>query len=379
MSRKAGVIVIGGHVQALGIIRIFGTQNIQVIVLDRLKINIAKHSKYCTEFHHYDENCLIPKLLNIAQNPRYKNWLVLPTKDEHVRELSINRSRLSEFFTIGTDIWEHVEKCYNKKQTYQIAMDIGIDIPLTYFPNSLSDLKSINIQFPCIIKPAIMHSFYSKYKKKVFVCYNPNDLIDKYNLAIQAISKEEVLLQEIVPGSSEHQYSVGMLYFNGKIISSIVVRRARQHPPDFGNATTFAVTTQNRIIHDQAEKLLEKIKYSGICEVEFKYDQKEKKYKLLEINPRTWKWHLITEKAKIPILINYYNLIFGYPLLKNENLQGIAFKHLITDFPTKIIYMIKGIYKNHKYEHVQMAVWDINDLKPAIAQLLYLPYFILSR
>ncbi len=51
---KKGVIVLGGHVQGLGIIRIFGKNNISCILLDNTKINIARHSKYCNAFYKYD-------------------------------------------------------------------------------------------------------------------------------------------------------------------------------------------------------------------------------------------------------------------------------------------------------------------------------------
>ena len=43
---KNGIIIIGGHVQALGIMRIFGEENIPVIICDNQKFNICKHSKY---------------------------------------------------------------------------------------------------------------------------------------------------------------------------------------------------------------------------------------------------------------------------------------------------------------------------------------------
>ena len=46
-TNKKGVIVLGGHVQGLGIIRIFGKNNIPCVLLDSTGINIARHSKYC--------------------------------------------------------------------------------------------------------------------------------------------------------------------------------------------------------------------------------------------------------------------------------------------------------------------------------------------
>ena len=47
---KTGVIVLGGHVQGYGIVRIFGENDIPSIVIDENKMNIARHSKYCRKF-----------------------------------------------------------------------------------------------------------------------------------------------------------------------------------------------------------------------------------------------------------------------------------------------------------------------------------------
>ena len=42
-----GVIVLGGHVQALGIVRAYGKLGIQAVVVENTSKNISRHSKYC--------------------------------------------------------------------------------------------------------------------------------------------------------------------------------------------------------------------------------------------------------------------------------------------------------------------------------------------
>ena len=161
-NKKIGVIVLGGHIQALGIVRIFGRLNIPSIVIDNTRYNIAKHSKYCQKFYFVRTEDILKHIEEPYFVEKYKGWIIFPTNDMHVCLLSKNRDRLSKHFIVSTDSWETIEKFYNKKNTYRIVEKLGIPFPKTFYPQSEEDISSINIEFPCIIKPAVMHSFYSK-------------------------------------------------------------------------------------------------------------------------------------------------------------------------------------------------------------------------
>ena len=133
---------------------------------------MAKHSKYCNAFYEYDEYGLFDYLVELAETGKYKDWLLMPTNDLQVKILSQNKSKLEEYYKVSSDNWKSVETFYNKRLTYKMAQDIGVEIPQTWFPNSISEIEELNLTFPCIIKPAVVHNFYKKAGKKVFVCNN---------------------------------------------------------------------------------------------------------------------------------------------------------------------------------------------------------------
>tara|TARA_Y100001954_G_C15811781_1_gene605577 strand:+ start:704 stop:1834 length:1131 start_codon:yes stop_codon:yes gene_type:complete len=373
------VIIIGGHVQSLGITRILGKLDYKITIIDSTKYNLARHSRFCYNFIKFKNEKLLEKLLEIGQMKQYQNSFVFPTNDYHVEVLSKNKELLSKHFIVASDNWSSVEKCYNKRLTYQIAKDLNIPIAKTWMPNSLEELLNLEIEYPVIIKPAVMHSFYSKLKKKVFVCNNKNDLITNYNLSLSVIPSNEIIIQSIINGGSQHLYSACFLFDRGKEVQSFVGRRARQHPPDFGNATTFAQIVDNNELLNISRNLLKEIRYRGMCEVEFKFDKESKEFKLLEINPRTWKWHSIADKSKINLLENYILLLQGKQTKINTKITKASFRHLLTDIPTLFRYKKLGIYKKYKSYPIQYAVWSKSDLKPALFELIYLPYFLLKR
>ncbi len=374
-----GVIIIGGHVQGLGIARIFGKNQIPTVLLDKTPINLTRHSKYCSKMIKYEEGKLYEKLLQLAEEQMYKDWLLMPTNDADVGVLGFNKDILQKHFKVSTADPSVLAYFFNKRHTYALAKKLNVSIPATWMPNSLEELKNLDVRFPCIIKPAVMHTFYSQTKKKVFVCENQNDLVVNYKRALEIIPKEEVIVQDIIPGNSEHQYSVCFMFDGREPLVSLSARRARQHPPDFGNATTYAETVSIPQIYEDAKKILTEIGFTGVCEVEFKFDIRDNIYKFLEVNPRTWKWHSLAEKSNSPILMSLYHYMYNLSPLKSNEQENATFRHLVTDLPTMLKMKMKKIKYPKTKRNTKYAVWDSNDLLPAFFEILYLPYFILKR
>lgn len=376
-----GVIVLGGHVQGYGIVKIFGKNHIPSVVIDSTNICIARHSKYCTKFIQTGYKNLTDTLTQLKNDNHYVDWLLIPTDDYYVRILSQNRGLLSNYFRITIDDWSIVEIFFNKCNTYPLVKELGIPIPQTYYPVSLDEVNTLSqmISFPCIIKPAIMLDFYKHFKKKVFVCSDIKELTENYQKSIDILKTEEIIVQEIIPGNSENQYSVGIFAIQGEIINSLVARRKRQHPIDFGNATTFSETVKVPELDLYASKIINAVRFSGICEIEFKYDERDKKYKFLEVNPRTWKWHSISEKAKIPFLLSMYKYIYENIPIKNNLPVEAGWRDLVTDLPIILKLLFHGMFIKSKMKNIEQAVFNFSDPKPFIYQIIYLPYLIIKR
>jgi D-aspartate ligase len=377
---KPGIIVLGGHVQALGIVRAYGRMGLKTIIIDKTSKNISRHSRYCLANYIVNDSDLLNFLLNLGKENQYQKWLVFPTNDFHVKLLSQHKQALGDFFTITTDDWTTVRVFYNKTETYILARQLGIPIANTFFPDKEEELKTINPVFPCIIKPAVMYDFFSQVKKKVFVCRNKEELINNYRKACSIIPTEEIIVQDIIKGPSRNQYSACFLFVNGKAYVSLTAIRMRQHPLDFGNATTYAETVDVPILKKYAEKLLKTSGYNGLCEVEFKKDETDGKFKLLEVNTRTWKWHAIAEKAGTPFLETYYNILTGKPAMETTTQAIASFRHGLTDAYVQCQLLLKGYaYAFRKKKPIVNAVFDLYDIKPWLFEKLNLFYLIKSR
>ena len=120
--------------------------------------------------------------------------------------------------------------------------------------------------------------------------------------------------------------------------------------------------------------------YRGLCEVEFKRSSKDGTYYLLEVNPRTWKWHSISELTGSSFLVEYLKILCGHDAEENHLWHSASFRHFMTDFPVVISMWIKKMKIKTGYKGVvKNAVWDPSDILPIFVELITLPRNILKR
>jgi predicted ATP-grasp superfamily ATP-dependent carboligase len=380
------VYILGNHIQSLGVARMADKIDLKVSLFSDYPTPVTRFSRACHSFYLFRDTDHLLDLLNridiTGETP-----LLIPTNDYMVNFLGEHYDILKEKYALSIPSPEIVNICLNKRLTYQSASRLGVSIPESHFPDTREQLNQIapEVTYPVIIKPSVMHTFYSSTSRKAYLCHTKEELFEYYDLALRHISPEEIIIQEFLTGGAPSLYSCGSFTIDGEPFGSFVANRIRQKPMDFGVSTTFAKTVISREIEEQAERFLKGIRYTGISEVEFMYDSAKEVYKLLEINPRTWKWHSIINLLGI----NYIELLVKFhrgekiPKFRNET-EDIAWVERITDSYVVIKEMIRGKmsmteYLNTMKLHKEYAAWSTSDPLPAIMYLLLTPYLYFKR
>ncbi|MBN2350322.1 MAG: hypothetical protein JXJ22_15900 [Bacteroidales bacterium] len=380
------LIILGNHIQALGLSRMAAKTGLEVTLFSDYNLSLTRFSNTCNTFIRFtDQKNLLEKLL--SHSGPDKTALLIPTNDSLVWFLRENYQQLSVLYNLGIADPEVTEMCYNKKKTYKAALELDIPIPKSYFPEDENEMLLMipEIKFPVILKPAVMHTFYKLTGKKVYKCHNQNELLFYYNKILQFIPAHEVIIQEFLVGGAKNLYSLGAFSAEGIVYGSLVANRIRQKPMDFGISTTFAKTIINERINQLGNKLLCDVKYFGLSEVEFMFDEKINDFKLIEINPRAWKWHSITNKLGVNLIEMMVNYLNGRPPEVFENKkENVAWVERVTD--TFISFKeilkkrltVKEFLKTRKLEK-EYAVWSKKDPLPALMYLILIPYLFLKR
>lgn len=387
MPEKVGAIITGGDFQGLGVLRTLAKKDIPIILLDSDHC-IGRYSRYKKTFlttpPPSQEESYLDFLMNLTRKEETRGWIIFPNSDETVYILSKYKNILSEYYRIPTPDWNVIRKVYDKKETYQLAEKYGIPIPKTYYSNSLEELLELDLQFPVVIKPSIRDHFYSKIKIKAFRVNNKHELIKTYRKVNSIITFSEILVQDFIPGGPSRLYSFCPFFKAGKVVTSIVARRTRQHPMDFGHASTFAELVDLPELHEISEKFLSLIDYYGIAEVEFMEDPRDGKFKLIEVNPRVWGWHTLAIAAGVDFPYLLYQDQLGEKMEIRFPKSNLKWIRLTTDTPTVLLEIIKGKMKIRDYYHSmkgkkEFAIFSLDDPLPFFAEIVMLPYLWIKR
>ncbi|MBI4723204.1 MAG: ATP-grasp domain-containing protein [Candidatus Stahlbacteria bacterium] len=394
-----GAIVIGGDYQGLGIIRSLGQHRIPICLLDSGP-SIARVSKFTTKSFIYSpgegEQRLADFLLSLAKKEQIEGWIIYPTTDEQVKELSIHRNILSQYYRVPTPKWEITQLLHNKKLTYKLAGKLNILVPTTFYPQSIEEVRDLSLQFPVILKPAVRGIFYKKTKRKALLAKNIDELIDRYRFAATIIPQDEIMIQEIIRGNL---YSFCSLFKNKVPFAKLMAQRVRQHPMDFGKASTYVRTVDIPELEELGTKILQSVDYYGLSEVEFIWDSRDKQYKLLDVNARTWGWHTIGNQIELDFsFLLYKDLIDGKisipftrkckmsRFLRDPDVAGQEARWVrgLTDTPVAIKEILAGRLKLSKYLESlygkkEYAVWFLKDPLPFLFEFLLLPYLARTR
>ena len=115
---------------------------------------------------------------------------------------------------------------------------------------------------------------------------NRRQLLEHYDQACALVDPDLVMIQELIPGGGEAQFSFAALCAEGRPLAWMVARRTRQYPIDFSRGSTFVETIDEPMVEEPSRRLLAAVGYSGLVELEFKRDPRTGRPKLLDINAR---------------------------------------------------------------------------------------------
>jgi D-aspartate ligase len=387
VNKPVGALVIGGDYQALGIVRSLGRRKVPVCVIDD-ETSIARFSRYtaCSVAvpSLREEKQAAETILEVGHRLGLKGWVLYPTRDETVAALSHYRPALAEFFRVPTPDWETVKWVWDKRNTYRLANELGLATPATWYARSVEELPDITANPPFAIKPAIKEHFIYATKAKAWRADNHDELRELFGRAAGQVGPEEVMIQELIPGDGRQQFAYCAFFKEGQAIGSMVVRRCRQHPPEFGRASTYVETIDLPLLERLSERFLRAINYYGLVEVEYKLDPRDGRYKLLDVNARTWGYHSLGYGAGVdfPYLLFADQLGKAVPSCRGR--AGVSWVRLITDTPTAALEIARGrqgvwAYLRSLQRADVEAVFSPEDPLPGIMELGLIPYLSAKR
>jgi predicted ATP-grasp superfamily ATP-dependent carboligase len=138
------------------------------------------------------------------------------------------------------------------------------------------------------------------------------------------------------------------------------------------------------IVEELSERFLRHIDYSGLVEIEFKHDARDGRYKLIDVNARTWGFVSIGSSAGVDFPYLLFADQLGLPIEASRGRSEVGWLRLVTDVPTALSDLIGGHLSFHSYlaslgnTRVE-SVFAKDDPLPSIAEFVLLPYLVAKK
>jgi D-aspartate ligase len=382
-----GAVIIGGDFQGLGIVRSLGKRGVPTCIIDD-ETSISRFSRYATHAVRAkelrDERQTVETVLDIGHRLHLEGWVLFPTRDETVAAFSRYRSELAEYFRVPTPELSVVQSAWDKRNTYRLAQELDIPTPRTWYPYDLSELEQLEADLPLVIKPAIKEHFIYATKVKAWRACSRTELVDRFQQAAALVEPGEVMIQELIPGDGRQQFSYCAFFKDGQAVGSMVAQRRRQHPPEFGRASTFVETIDLPLLETLSTRFLQAIKYYGLVELEYKLDPRDGQYKLLDVNARTWGYHSLGQRAGVDFPSMLFADQLGEAVQLSRAQEGVKWVRLATDLPSGAVEFLGGRLDWRAYvrslKDVRVeSVFSLQDPLPGFVELALLPYLFMKR
>src|SRR3989441_10877459 len=113
---------------------------------------------------------------------------------------------------------------------------LGIPYPGPHAPASREEAAEIAAPFPAVLKPAVKPTLNAFTRAKAWRVEDRQSLLASYDEACTMVDPSVIMIQELIPGGGEQQFSYAALCMNGRPLAGLVARRTRQYPVDFGRS-----------------------------------------------------------------------------------------------------------------------------------------------
>jgi D-aspartate ligase len=386
VPRGPGALIVGGAHGSLAVARSLGRKGIPVWFVTH-DHPITSYSRYVLRRGTWpgpDAKGAAQWLVDFAAHHRLDRWVLFPGGDAEARLVAQRHDLLGEAFVLTTPPWPVTRFALDKRLTHQHADTVGVDSPWTHFPIDRNDIAKLACSFPVILKPTVQVGRNRFNVAKAWLVKDRAALLARYDEAVALVGRDAIMVQEFIPGGGEAQFSYAGVWDHGKPVASLVARRTRQYPVDFGFTSTLVETIEHPDVEAQAFRFLADLRFSGLVEVEFKFDARDRRIKLLDVNPRAWTWIGLGAAAGVDFPAIQFALATGEPVSRMRGSAGVAWAHVSRDVVSAARSIIAGSlapldYLRSLRQPMTFAAFAADDSWPAVADLPILAGRLLSR
>lgn len=331
------LITTGSWNAALVTMESLAKQGHEVYLLDSDPYCAGFHSKFCKEgiVVTPEESAGSQYIDALAAIVSVRHFdLLIPISDLSTEFLSMYRERVLPYVAMLLPPKEMIELARFKDKTYRFALEHGITIPKTYFPQSLMDVTALaeKVTFPCVVKK----SRGTANKGNTYMD-NKEQLVRYYN----QLAPEEgfPVIQEFIEGEF---YGFLAVADKGEILDCLMFKSEQKYA--LGGMAIYCCSIEDDGFFNTAKNIVKLLNWTGAINLDFLKGQ-DCQWMFLEINPRLSGSLTAAYKLGIDLPAAYLALAFGKTLRRFERIRykpGKIFRYVL---PLEILFALR--HKKH--------------------------------
>ena len=298
-----------------------------------------------------------------------KKILLISSNETYAAFISKNKDKINEQFVHNYPNIDIINSLIMKETFYKTYENSVLDFPTTIYYDCSNPVEiSDEFTYPVIIKPSNVIEYNHidfEGKNKIYKVENYNDLVTIVNKIVDNGYKDILILQEFIPGDDSYLFD-SVVYCGKdkkvKYISFAQIGLQEHSKTMVGNAAVlingFNQYGDNSEMIQKIKTFMEDIGYQGFAEFDMKYDYRDKKFKVLEINARQGR-------------CSYYISPIGYNLVKilvDDIIYGKKLDFEIIDKEVLLSFVPKGVAKkyitNDTFKKKAMELWKKGAINP---------------
>lgn len=395
LLRYMKAIILDGQLKSsLSAVRSLGSKGISVSVGAERETGMALHSKYATATFVYPSpytdqagfiRAVKAEAIRVGEKP-----LVYAFSDATYLSLFEYCDAFTECATLVFPESKSVEIAFDKAATYSLARVSGIPTIPTYAPVTNTEImeRGLLLKYPAVVKARRSVTWKAGvgiFGSASFVM-NGTELVDTFVTFKEKLG-EAPLVQEMIFGE---EYGVEMLASEGRVYAIVTHHRLRSLSPTGGASVlkeTLGEGTLKSQLEAYAQKLVEKLLWSGPIMVEFKVDSDTRTPYLMEINGRFWGSLPLSIASGVDMTYLLYRSVMQNEIPKEmvRGRDGVRSTHFLGD----VQHLLRVLFKRdsmRKYLYPSRSkafrdflllpprtkpdVWSFSDPKPSLFEII---------
>jgi D-aspartate ligase len=350
LDTNAAIVVFGLsrgalHHGALGIARSGGRLRIPVHRVCRERWAPASASRYSRGWvpvtRDSTDEQILETLVELAGE--IGRALLIPVDDAGSVFVDTHSEALAAHFVFPRQPDGLARELSSKRGMYELCQKHEVHTPASFFPESEAGLieLSADVNFPIVVK-CIDAGVTPAAAPRVEIVNGIDELLHAYRL-MESPQGSNVMLQEYVPGTPE---SVWMFngYFDARseCMIGFTGKKIRQAPPYTG-ATTLGVCEANPTVYETTTRLMKALGYRGVLDIGYRFDARDGRYKLLDVNPRIGgTFRLFVGEGEVDVLRAMYLDLTGQPVPATTQQEGRRWIVEPLDISSSVVYRRRG-------------------------------------